>query len=238
MTSVKKKNIYKNAQQITKDEWKETEKCDCGGPLLRYFDISRNTYVLRCGYTQETYDTKLKKWITSKKKQCDFFCIHREEKPVFKKKETHVKIKDHNQHKLLRIQLESLFDYYLLDPQDITLQEIDYIVKFKLWRRTRTTNESIEDYKTRLFSLPIVDKYSNSININNVNYETKENIIFEEPEEETEEEPEEEPEEENEEYSEYDSSSDHDEQTSIIDDCEIEEEELYDDDDEPDDYYD
>jgi hypothetical protein len=182
-------NRYKGATEITQQEWIELDECECGGPLFKFHDVATNIFVVKCGHVKETleFETKTKKklWFISKKQPCGFMCICINEKPdysSFKKQET-VKeiITSESVNKKLEENLRDLFKYYFLNKRETIIQEINLIVKYKLFRKPRITyylpttelllreshKESIEDYRTRIFSIPIVDK-SITKNITNI----------------------------------------------------------------------
>ena len=120
----------------------------------------------------------------------------------------HIKIKEkkkefiiENPHNKLYKQLKALFTYLFIEEKDTFLQEIDIIVRDKLWRLPRkiyyypsipflkiSHKESIKDYHDRIFSKEIIDKtseYKFDINLNNLetNYDLDIESEPEEPEE-------------------------------------------------------
>ena len=54
------------------NQYTGVKKCpNCSGPIFKYVNFSKNTYVLSCGYTKLV--THEKGYIESKKKPCDFY---------------------------------------------------------------------------------------------------------------------------------------------------------------------
>ena len=190
--NIKKLNSrYKGVTEISQQEWVDLDECECGGPLFKFHDTSVNIFVVKCGHVKETLEfetrTKKKLWFISKKQPCGFMCISSSEKPdysYFKKQEV-VKeiITSESVNKKLELVLRDLFKYYFLNKRETIIQEINLIVKYKLFRKPRITyylpttelllreshKESIEDYRVRIFSIPIVDKskISNITNLTN-----------------------------------------------------------------------
>jgi hypothetical protein len=96
------------------------------------------------------------------------------EKPEYNNSIIPVRIKyqQENPHERLRETLDSLFKFYFLAKKNITIQEINSLVKFKLYRKTRKVyylvntglllkeshREPMEEYYHRIFSIPIIDK--------------------------------------------------------------------------------
>jgi len=87
----------------------------------------------------------------------------------------------------LKDRLDILFDYAKVnninDRINLTIQEINYIVKFKLHRITigkfyRVGKETLEDYRERIFSRPIIDK---SIKFTKKKKKTNESHFITEP---------------------------------------------------------
>ena len=179
----KRKNIYKSATMITNDEYKEITHCSCGTSIFKYHDSSKNMFIAKCKNVKELYDTKTKSWINSKKQPCGFICIFKDETPVFKKEIVIKKIKEipQNPHKILRYNLDNLFRYYYLDQsRTTTLQEIDYLVKFSLWRPQKQLDETMEQYQKRIYSEKIIDRNTKIINLSNINVDS-EYIFTEDP---------------------------------------------------------
>jgi len=182
-------NRYKGLPEISQQEWLEIDECECGGPLFKFHDISTNIFVVKCGHVKETLEletrTKKKLWFISKKQPCGFICVATSEKPdysSFKKYESMKEIiTSESSNKKLELTLKDLFKYYFLNKRESIIQEINLIVKYKLFRKSRITyylpttelllreshKESIEDYQSRIFSKPIIDKsiISNITNI-------------------------------------------------------------------------
>ena len=165
---------YKDSIEITLQEWLQAELCECGGPIFKYHDTTSNIYVLKCGLITEKLDIKTKTLIKSKKQPCSFNIIHKGDKPDYSNLQIPVRKKqekiDHNA--ILAENLESLFKFYFLAKKDITIQEINSLVKFKLNRNIRkiyylvtagpilkeSHREPMEEYHSRIFSLPIIDR--------------------------------------------------------------------------------
>jgi len=166
-------NKYSGIPEISLDDYNDYSECDCGGPLFKYHDSTRNVFVVKCGYVKENLDMKTKTWSKSKKQPCTFMNIHKSDSPdynnlVLPKRE---RVLPENPHENLRENLESLFKFYKLAKKDITIQEINSLVKFKLNRKTRITyylvtagpvlmeshRESMDDYYSRIFSRPIIN---------------------------------------------------------------------------------
>jgi hypothetical protein len=178
-TIKKLNNRYKDIQEITQKEWVDLDECECGGPLFKFHDTSVNVFVVKCGHVKETLEfetrTKKKLWFISKKQPCGFMCISSSERPdyqEYKKLECKEKVVVENYNKKLEERLRDLFKYYFLSKRDTVIQEINLLVKNKLYRKSRITyylpttelllreshKESIEDYQKRIFSVPIIDK--------------------------------------------------------------------------------
>ena len=175
-------NKYCGVQEISLDDYNDYSECECGGPLFKYHDSTRNVFVVKCGYVKETLDMKTKTWSKSKKQPCSFVNIHKSDSPdynnlVLPQRE---RVLPENPHENLRENLESLFKFYKLAKKDITIQEINSLVKFKLNRKTRiiyylvtagpvlmeSHRESMDDYYSRIFSRPIINiPYSITKNI-------------------------------------------------------------------------
>ena len=166
-------NKYSGVPEISLDDYNDYSECECGGPLFKYHDSTRNVFVVKCGYVKENLDMKTKTWSKSKKQPCTFMNIHKSDSPdynnlVLPKRE---RVLPENPHENLRENLESLFKFYKLAKKDITIQEINSLVKFKLNRKTRITyylvtagpvlmeshRESMDDYYSRIFSRPIIN---------------------------------------------------------------------------------
>ena len=163
LNTIKKiESKYPDVSEIGILDWKEIENCQCKGPIFKYQDITSNVFVIKCGYIKEKLEieskTKSKIWTKSKKQPCGFYAIARGDKPeyipsVIIKKEDEG---DHN--KKLEETLKSKFRYYYVSNNTTTLKEIDYLVKFKLFRNKRSSSESVEEFEKRIFGIPIIDK--------------------------------------------------------------------------------
>ena len=163
-------NRYAGIEEITHDEWLDIEDCVCRGPVLKYHDISTNTYVVKCGHVKETleFDSKNKKkfWLVSKKKPCGYIRVCTGDKPDYKENVAPVTLSNKNvinPDNLLHSSLDLLFKYYFVSGKDSTIHEINHLVKNKLFRKTReryssTNKETMEEYHDRIFSVPIIDK--------------------------------------------------------------------------------
>jgi hypothetical protein len=155
---------YAKLPKISFEDWRYTDKCECGGPVFKYQDGQHNVWVVKCGHLKETLEiepkTKKRVWVKTKKQPCGFCACHVGEEPVFVSKviEKKKKVIKENPHKTLKKQLESLFTYLLIEVKDTFLQEIDLMVKYKLCRLPRQKNESILEYRNRIFSQQIIDK--------------------------------------------------------------------------------
>ena len=53
----------KNIPDIDHETWSYTDTCECGGPVFKYHNTSKNIYSISCGVPKETYDIKSKKWV-------------------------------------------------------------------------------------------------------------------------------------------------------------------------------
>jgi hypothetical protein len=167
---------------ITKNEYDSIDECNCGGPIFKYHDTSRNKYIIKCGYFKKVIDfdkqTKRRIWITPKKSACDWMCVYNGERPIFKEiNNTLIKSitknkNEKNIHEQLEQKLKVLFKFLYVSTHSSTLDEINILVKFHLLREPRkrfyypTTDlimrfseESFEDYEKRIFSEKILDLY-------------------------------------------------------------------------------
>ena len=189
--NVKKRALYRSADLITLEEYHDITHCACGAGLFKYHDSSKNIFVAKCINVKELYDQKQKLWTKNKKQPCDFICIFKAETPVFKKEIPIKKIKEIvvNPHKQLRYNLEVLFRYFYLDQsRKATLQEIDHLVKFHLWKKIKEKEETMENYYIRIFSEKIIDRNTKTIDLNNINTNSEyitiiDDMELEEPEE-------------------------------------------------------
>ena len=174
MTVKSKKNF------VTKEKYDEIEQCECGGPVFKYHDVSKNIFVAKCGYFKKILDiekqTKKKLWIVPKKVACDWVCTYNGSRPVFaeinNKLNTFVESKFVDPHIILEEKLKLLFRFLYLSNHSSTLDEINLLVKNNLYREPRKTfyyptighfmrishYEPFEDYEKRIFSKKIIDK--------------------------------------------------------------------------------
>ena len=214
---------YRSAKVITYDDYIDIDTCECGGPVFKYTNVSKNIYVVKCGHVKEIYETeknvsKKKSWIKSKKQPCKFLCVYHGARTTFYKKPEKVKsccAISENPHIALKNILMASFNFLFLtgynfdivngQQEHTVLQEINLLVKNKLKRNPRiiyyypsTTGflreshrESLENYKTRIFSKEIIDKSITFVKpvIDYKIYETAdiEELAFEDIEEPTEE---------------------------------------------------
>jgi hypothetical protein len=174
-------------KNICFEDWISTDTCPCGGPVFKFHNVSKNTYVIKCGHIKEIFDVepKTKKWIwvKSKKQPCKFNATFHGDKPIFEqiKKKTKITVFE-NPHKKLYDNLKSLFRFVLIDPKSSVLQEIDLLVKNKLFRLPRkiyyfptagpfmkeSHREPLQEFHDRIFSREIIDKsYKSKLNIQN-----------------------------------------------------------------------
>jgi hypothetical protein len=132
---------------------------------------------MKCGIVKEVFDvdpiTKKWIWVKAKKQQCKFNATYHGERPVFEQIPKKNKIIFfENPHKKLHNDLKRLFRFVLIDPKKSVLQEIDIIVKNKLFRIPRriyyfptagpfmeeSHREPLQDFHDRIFSREIIDK--------------------------------------------------------------------------------
>ena len=168
MLTVKKPTI------LTKNDFFKIDECYCGKRVFRYHNSSKNYYVARCSNPKEEYDTKLKKWVNSKKQPCDFYCTHQGEPPIFLETNKTVLIKKEqiipDKNKTLEEKLKLLFQFVFVSNHTTTLDEINVVVLNNLKREPRKAYyypspghmrishyESLEEYRDRIFSKKIVD---------------------------------------------------------------------------------
>ena len=155
---------------ITKNAFNEIEDCECGKPVFKYQDITKNQFVMKCPNTKYELDIKTRKWILSKKQPCKLYNIYQGERPVFSEIKNKV-ITPYVEKLDLEKRLRFLFDYLLISNHSSTIQEIDLLVINKLKREPRkcfyypsignlrvSHYESFEDYRDRIFSEKIIDK--------------------------------------------------------------------------------
>jgi hypothetical protein len=144
------------AKIVTKKQFNELYECNCGKPLFKFTDTSRNISYARCNYTKEEYDIKKKAWVTSKKQPCDFVRIYHGERPVFKEIQKVIKLKYTNTYDLEK-ELTTLFAFLMVSNRTSTLDEINLIVRTKLNKEPLKKFESYTDYRDRIFSEKIVE---------------------------------------------------------------------------------
>jgi hypothetical protein len=132
---------------------------------------------MKCGIVKEVFDvdpiTKKWIWVKAKKQQCKFNATYHGERHVFDqipKKNKIILVE--NPHKKLYNDLKRLFRFVLIDPKKSVLQEIDIIVKNKLFRIPRriyyfptagpfmeeSHREPLQKFHDRIFSREIIDK--------------------------------------------------------------------------------
>jgi len=184
-------NIFKtnnNVQFVTKKQYDSIDECKCGGPIFKYKDITKNEYVVKCGYYKNIIEidknTKKKQWIIPKKVSCDWKAIHCGERPIFQEINKNISKYIENKvvgdvHKQLEEKLKVLFRFLYISTHSVTLDEINVLVEYNLLRKPIKTfyfpttslfmkishKESYEEYEKRIFSKKIIDKsYINYIN--------------------------------------------------------------------------
>ena len=169
----------RSAGKISFEDWKDTDSCPCGGPVLKYHYSSKNMYVVKCGYVKETFeiDTKVnkKKWIRTKAKKqpCNFLSIFQGESCEYHiEKDNKTVYVPEDPHKKLYNNLKSYFRFVFIEPRDTTIQEINLLVKNRLHRLPRkiyyhpktgpflveSHRETLQEYHDRIFSKEIIDK--------------------------------------------------------------------------------
>ena len=158
------------------EDWLTLEECQCGGPVFKYHNLSKNHFIVKCGYLRKSFDQKTKKYTLSKKQPCKYKdCFVGEpvsyDTLIYSKPKTSTLTVSQRNSKLEE-RLIDLFNYYQLAEKSSTLQEIDIIVRTCLGRKmryiyysptttlfmTEVLKESIEDYRKRIFSKPIIDR--------------------------------------------------------------------------------
>jgi len=175
------KTCYVSANTITHEEWLDSEHCNCSKPVFKYHDVTNNVFVLRCkngsgggngvGNLIDSFENiDINNNSKCKKIRCNLFEVYYGEEYSYPKqnnlsvrqikKQTK---KENNQN--LKDRLDILFDYAKVntinDRINLTIQEINYIVKFKLHRLVLgkfNINETLEGYRQRIMSRPIIDK--------------------------------------------------------------------------------
>jgi len=153
------------AKLLTKEEFFDIEECECGKPVFKFHNTSKNIHVMKCMSTSQEYDLKTKKWVLAKKQPCKMYNIYKGEPGVIYKLEKRETVKE-NKPPNLKEKLVSLFNFLPLSDYLSTLQEIDILVKNNLKREPRKTFfnnnvpelESYNDYRNRIFSEEIVDR--------------------------------------------------------------------------------
>ena len=168
-------NRYKSAKNYTRSDYLEIDECYCGKRAFKYNDTTRNIFIAKCGTCMDEYDSKIKKWVKSKKQPCSFFCIYHGPRPVFQEVVKVIKaipLQQEDPDKMLEEKLRLFFRFLFVSNHTSTLDEINLLVEKKLWRKPRliyyfpTTalfmkeshRESFEDYRTRIFSKKIIDR--------------------------------------------------------------------------------
>ena len=154
----------------TKSDFFDTTECDCGKPVFRYHNTSKNMFTLKCPNTKYEFEPKTKKWVLSKKQPCATFGVYHGERPVFANiiNKCIPVVIDTNS---LEKRLKALFQFVFVSKYSSTIQEIDLLVKNKLKREPRKVyyypsignlrvshRETYADYRDRIFSEKIVDR--------------------------------------------------------------------------------
>jgi len=167
---------------ITFEQYNSINECNCGGPVFKYHNTSKNTYHIKCGYFKKileiSKDNHKKTWIAPKKPSCGLNITYNGPRPIFK--EINQKIIKHFEyhqkdiHKKLEDQLKLLFSFLIISKNSATLDEINILVKNNLLREPRKTYylvstgrflkishyESFEEYRDRIFSKKIVNHHN------------------------------------------------------------------------------
>lgn len=164
---------------LTKNDFDEIEECNCGKPVFRYHNVSKNQFVMKCAYTNMEYDLKEKEWVASKKQPCKLYNIYNGERPIFNEIKNKV-INPYIEKFDLEKRLRFLFNFLMVSNHSSTIQEIDLLVINHLKREPRKSfyfpsighlrlshKESFEDYRDRIFSEKIVDKLEKKPEIKN-----------------------------------------------------------------------
>lgn len=168
---------------ITKEKYDSIDQCECGGPVFKFHDTSKNVFIAKCGYFSKIMeiDKKTKKitWVNSKKPACDWVCKYNGERPVFKEinnsLNTFIEKNVKDPHKQLEEKLKLLFRFLHVSNHTSTLDEINLLVKNNLYREPRKTfyypsiglfmrvshYEPFDEYEKRIFSKKIIDVSSN-----------------------------------------------------------------------------
>ncbi len=164
---------------ITKEKYDLIEDCECGGPVFKYHDTTKNVFVAKCGYFSKVMeiDKKTKKitWVDSKKPACDWICKYNGERPVFSEINSnlnkYIEKTTKDPHKQLEEKLKLLFKFLYVSNHTSTLDEINVLVKNNLYREPRKTfyypsiglsmrvshYEPFDEYEKRIFSKKIID---------------------------------------------------------------------------------
>ncbi len=165
-------NVY--PKPLTKKDFFQIEECYCGKKPFSYTNVSTNTHVSKCSTVKEEYDIKTRKWVPSKKQPCEFNCVYYGERVVFneiKNKLIQKANRFENKDTALEKKLKLLFQFVFISSHSETLDEINIIVKNELLKEPRkiyyfpspghlriSHYESLEDYRTRIFSEKIIDR--------------------------------------------------------------------------------
>lgn len=155
----------KTTKFITKSEYTAIEECNCGGPVLKFHNTSKNEFVARCGYFKKIIEidrqTKRKVWITPKRPACDWRVVYPGERPVFKEINNvlvkSVNVDKRNIHERLEESLKVLFSFLHISNHSSTLDEINILVKNNLVREPKLADETFKEYEHRIFSKKIID---------------------------------------------------------------------------------
>jgi hypothetical protein len=167
-------------QFITKDNYDSIDECNCGGPVFKFHNTSKNVFVAHCGLFKRIieFDKKTKKMILvpSKKPACNWEVIYNGERPVFAEINNKLTKSVEENNKSPDIQLEEklklLFKFLRVSNHTSTLDEINNLVRFSLFREPRKSyyfpsttafmrlshRESFDDYEKRIFSVKIIDR--------------------------------------------------------------------------------
>jgi len=170
-----------NSFNLTHKEFIEIDECKCGGPVFKFINTSKNISIIKCGYITHEYDTKKKEMIKSKRQPCNYYrstkpeILNTSQKhltnvnkniPCIENITENMQNMNINKKETNKIEKELLllFNYLLISKKVSTLQQINNIVKNKLNRKINTNYsndpklETYEDYKTRIFSRPIIQR--------------------------------------------------------------------------------
>ena len=167
----KSENKSENLSFITKEIYDNIEECNCGGPVFKYHDVSKNIFIVKCGYHKKILDidklTKRKVWIIPKKISCNWLCVCKGERPIFKEintintintiliKQIEQKLKTKNE--ILEEKLRVLFKFLFVSNHSSTLDEINILVKNCLLKDPKQNLETYEEYHDRIFFKKIID---------------------------------------------------------------------------------